>query len=261
MFSRQLSQDITEDPEDTHVELTITKSEEVGVFSESVNRCQWSRNGLHFAAGGGEGVLSVYNFDPEAVKAELFASYSCGNDILALDWSYPTGNASSELLLYGMQGGGLGIFNMATSDILRELTVESASAVVDVAFAPTMSSFAAATLNATTPLSLWDVATSKTLLDTATMGVMRINCLEYLPSGFGVYCGCADGCVRLFDVRSGKTASEDRVCNDAISGLQLAAASSSGLPTLFCCSTDGLLREFDARNMRTISCYLFPPDP
>ena len=78
------------------------------MFSESVNRCQWSRNGLHFAAGGGEGVLSVYNFDPEAVKAELFASYSCGNDILALDWSYAAGAASSELLLYGMQGGGLG---------------------------------------------------------------------------------------------------------------------------------------------------------
>ena len=64
------------------------------MFSESVNRCQWSRNGLHFAAGGGEGVLSVYNFDPEAVKAELFASYSCGNDILALDWSYAAGAAS-----------------------------------------------------------------------------------------------------------------------------------------------------------------------
>lgn len=131
------------------------------MFSESVNRCQWSRNGLHFAAGGGEGVLSVYNFDPEAVKAELFASYSCGNDILALDWSYAAGAASSELLLYGMQGGGLGIFNMATSDILREMTVESASAVVDVAFAPSMISFAAATLNAPTPLSLWDLATGQ----------------------------------------------------------------------------------------------------
>ena len=64
VFSRQLSQDVAEDSEDTRVELTVTKSDEVGVFSESVNRCQWSRNGLHFAAGGGEGVLSVYNFDP-----------------------------------------------------------------------------------------------------------------------------------------------------------------------------------------------------
>ena len=63
------------------------------------------------------------------------------------------------------------------------MTVESASAVVDVAFAPSMISFAAATLNAPTPLSLWDLATGKTLLDTATMGVMRINCLEYLPAG------------------------------------------------------------------------------
>ena len=90
------------------------------MFSESVNRCQWSRNGLHFAAGGGEGVLSVYNFDPEAVKAELFASYSCGNDILALDWSYAAGAASSELLLYGMQGGGLGIFNMVAFPSSKE---------------------------------------------------------------------------------------------------------------------------------------------
>lgn len=227
------------------------------MFSESVNRCQWSRNGLHFAAGGGEGVLSVYNFDPEAVKAELFASYSCGNDILALDWSYAAGAASSELLLYGMQGGGLGIFNMATSDILREMTVESASAVVDVAFAPSMISFAAATLNAPTPLSLWDLATGKTLLDTATMGVMRINCLEYLPVGSGLYCGCADGCVRLFDVRSGKIASEDRVSNDAISGLRVSVSTpANGSATLFCCSTDGLLREYDLRNMMTISFFL-----
>lgn len=203
-------------------------------------------------------MLSVYNFDPEAVKAELFASYSCGNDILALDWSYATGTASSELLLYGMQGGGLGIFNMATSDILREMTVESASAVVDVAFAPSMNSFAAATLNATTPLSLWDLATGKTLLDTATMGVMRINCLEYLPTGAGLCCGCADGCIRLFDIRSGKIVSEDRVCNDAISELLLAPTSANGSATLFCCSTDGLLREYDFRNMMSISFLLFP---
>ena len=75
--------------------------------------------------------------------------------------------------------------------------------------------------------------------------------------GSGLYCGCADGCVRLFDVRSGKIASEDRVSNDAISGLRVSVSTpANGSATLFCCSTDGLLREYDLRNMMTISFFL-----
>lgn len=143
LFNRVVSETLEEETSNP-VTMSAVKMEEVGVFSESVNRelewndshlgCQWSRNGRHFAAGGGEGVLLVYDYDGDMMTSKLFSSYGCGNEILALDWSYPSASAPTELLLYGLQGGGLGIFNVMTSSVLREMTVDTASAIVDVAF-------------------------------------------------------------------------------------------------------------------------------
>lgn len=267
MYSRPVAETLDEEASNP-VTMSIAKMEEVGVFSESVNRelewndshlgCQWSRNGRHFAAGGGEGMLSVYDYDGDVMASKLFSSYGCGNEILALDWSYPSASAPTELLLYGLQGGGLGIFNVMTSSVLREMTVDAASAIVDVAFSPQMNGYAAATVGAAVPMTLWDMASGKISLEATALGTStRISCIEYIPTGAGIFCGGMDGCVRLFDARSGKVASEGRVSSEPISGLQLVVNTpADGSATLFCCSTDGLVREFDFRNLSTISLLL-----
>ena len=267
LFNRVVSETLEEETSNP-VTMSAVKMEEVGVFSESVNRelewndshlgCQWSRNGRHFAAGGGEGVLLVYDYDGDMMTSKLFSSYGCGNEILALDWSYPSASAPTELLLYGLQGGGLGIFNVMTSSVLREMTVDTASAIVDVAFSPQMNGYAAATVGASVPMTLWDMASGKISLEASAPGTStRINCIEYIPTGAGIFCGGMDGCIRLFDARSGKVASEGRVSSEPISGLQLVVNTpADGSATLFCCSTDGIVREFDFRNLSTISFLL-----
>lgn len=200
-------------------------------------------------------MLSVYDYDGDVMTSKLFSSYSCGNEILALDWNYPSGSSPTELLLYGLQGGALGIFNVMTSSVLREMTVDTASAVVDVAFSPQMNGYAAATVGAPTPMTLWDMTSGKVSLEASALGPStRVNCIEYLPTGAGIFCGGMDGFVRLFDARSGKVASEERVSSEPVSGLQLVVNTpSDGSAVLFCCSTDGIVREFDFRNLSTIS--------
>ena len=216
--------------------------------------CKWSRDGKHFVAAGGEGMLSIYNFDSDLVAATLFTSYSCSNEIVALDWSYPMSSNPSELILYGLQGGNLGLFNTRSSDTLTELTL-SATSFADVKFSPQMNGYCAATVGATTPLTFWDMTTHKVALEAAGLGSnTRVNCVQYLPNGFGTFCGCMDGRVRLFDIRSGRIATEEVVSREAISGLQLVknpVEETSML--LLAASTDGIVREYDFRNMATIS--------
>ena len=81
---------------------------------------------------------------------------------------------------------------------------------------------------------------------------VRVNCLEYLPTGAGLYCGCTDGHIRLFDVRSNRLASNEQVTSEQISGMKLLSTPEEGV-VMFCCSTDGVVREFDCRNMSKIS--------
>ena len=79
-------------------------------------------------------MLMVYNYDSDEHKSELFSSYSCGNEILTLDWSHSENAPNSGLVVYGTQEGTLGVFNSLSNTLLHETTVEGVSAVVDVAF-------------------------------------------------------------------------------------------------------------------------------
>ena len=205
-------------------------------------------------AAGGEGMLSIYNYDPDMTTASLFTSYSCANEVVALDWSYMTSPEAPELILYGLQGGVLGLFNTRSSDSLNELTV-NATSFADVKFSPQMTGYCAATVGATTPLTFWDMATNKVVLEAAGLGTStRVNCVEYLPNGAGAFCGCMDGRVRLFDARSGRIAAEEVISREAISGLRLVKSPlEENSMLLFTASTDGVVREYDFRNMATIS--------
>ena len=50
-------------------------------------------------------MLMVYNYDSDEHKSELFSSYSCGNEILTLDWSHSENAPNSGLVVYGTQEG------------------------------------------------------------------------------------------------------------------------------------------------------------
>lgn len=253
-LSRQASTEVVSTEKETPVQsLTITNQVEVGVFSEGINCCKWSRNGKQFAAGGGEGMLTVYNFDGDSHESSLYASFSCGNEILSLDWGYPTTESNRDLIVYGTQEGGLGVMNATANTALFETTLPGVLAVVSVAFSPLMTSYCAATLGGSTPLSFWDLATNKMVVDGAALGAgVRVNCLEYLSSGAGLYCGCADGHIRLFDVRSNRVVSNEQVSTGQISGMRVLVTPEEGA-VMFCCSTDGVVREFDCRSMSKIS--------
>ena len=82
----------------------------------------------------------------------------------------------------------------------------------------------------------------------------RVNCVQYVPNGNGTFCGCMDGRIRLFDIRSKRTVMEEVVSREAISGLQLVKNPlEEASMLLLAASTDGIVREYDFRNMQTIS--------
>lgn len=200
-------------------------------------------------------MLMVYNYDPDEHKSELFSSNSCGNEILTLDWSHSENAPNSGLVVYGTQEGTLGVFNSLSNTLLHETTVEGVSAVVDVAFSPVMTSYCSALASGPSPLRFWDLASGAMALDGAGVGVgVRVNCVQYIPNGAGLFCGCGDGHVRLFDIRGGKSVSDEKVCDGEVSGLKLAVnVPAAGSATLFACGTDGIVREFDYRNLSKIS--------
>lgn len=200
-------------------------------------------------------MLMVYNYDPDEHKSELFSSYSCGNEILTLDWSHSENAPNSGLVVYGTQEGTLGVFNSLSNTLLHETTVEGVSAVVDVAFSPVMTSYCSALASGPSPLRFWDLASGAMALDGAGVGAgVRVNCVQYIPNGAGLFCGCGDGHVRLFDIRGGKSVSDEKVCDGEVSGLKLAVSvPAAGSATLFACGTDGIVREFDYRNLSKIS--------
>ena len=256
-MSRQASAEFSpKDSDVTAQAISVTNHCEVGVFSEGIDCCKWSRDGKRFAAGGGEGMLMVYNYDPDEHKSELFSSYSCGNEILTLDWSHSENAPNSGLVVYGTQEGTLGVFNSLSNTLLHETTVEGVSAVVDVAFSPVMTSYCSALASGPSPLRFWDLASGAMALDGAGVGAgVRVNCVQYIPNGAGLFCGCGDGHVRLFDIRGGKSVSDEKVCDGEVSGLKLAVSvPAAGSATLFACGTDGIVREFDYRNLSKAVC-------
>lgn len=222
--------------------------------------CKWSRDGHRFAAGGGEGILSVYNYDSETQKSELFSSYTCGSELLCIDWGYARENSVSNgnLILYGTQEGGLGILNAASNNALRESIVDGVSSVIAVNFSPVMNAYCSSVLSKDTSLIFWDFLTNDRVLEFSLGNpAIHVNCMEYIPTGNGVFCGCSDGHVRLFDVRSNKVVSDETVSSEAISGLKLLVNSQAeGSASLMTCSVDGVLREHDFRNLSSISFYL-----
>lgn len=262
-ISRQTSFEHSPEEEQAPVQsVTISKSEEIGVFSEGIHctcslflssvGCKWSRDGHRFAAGGGEGTLSVYSYDAESQKSELFSCYTCGSELICLDWGYEKDNAANlNLILYGTQEGGLGLLNAANNNTLHETTIEGASSVVAVNFSPLMNSYCSSVVSKNASLLFWDLATQNRVLD-ANMGV--VNCMEYIPTGNGVFCGCTDGHVRLFDIRSGKVVSDEVISSEPISGLRLVMNSATEQSSLFTCSLDGILREHDIRNTSKVVC-------
>lgn len=200
-------------------------------------------------------MLMMYNYDHDSQKSELFSSYSCGNDVLTLDWSYAESGPNANLIVYGTTEGTLGVFNSMSNTLLHETSVEGVSSVVDVAFSPLMTSYCSTLAGNVTSLQFWDLATGKMLLEgTALSREVRVNCVHYIPNGAGLFCGCDDGHVRLFDIRSGKSVSDEKICEGELSGLKLAVnVPAAGTATLFTCSTDGVVREFDYRNLSKIS--------
>lgn len=197
----------------------------------------------------------VYNYDSDEHKTTLSSSYSCGNEILTLDWSYSENAPNSGLVVYGTQGGSLSVFNSLSNTLLHEATLPGISAVVDVAFSPLMTSYCSALAGGASPLRFWDLASGSMVLDGAGVGAgVHVNCVQYVPNGAGLFCGCGDGHVRLFDIRGGKSVSNEKVCEGEVSGLKLAAnVPAAGSATLFACGTDGIVREFDYRNLSKIS--------
>ena len=115
-------------------------------------------------------MLMVYNYDSDEHKSELFSSYSCGNEILTLDWSHSENAPNSGLVVYGTQEGTLGVFNSLSNTLLHETTVEGVSAVVDVAFSPVMTSYCSALASGPSPLRFWDLASGAMALDGAGVG-------------------------------------------------------------------------------------------
>ena len=115
-------------------------------------------------------MLMVYNYDSDEHKSELFSSYSCGNEILTLDWSHSENAPNSGLVVYGTQEGTLGVFNSLSNTLLHETTVEGVSAVVDVAFSPVMTSYCSALASGPSPLRFWDLASGAMALDGARAG-------------------------------------------------------------------------------------------
>lgn len=223
------------------------------MFSEGINCCKWSRTGKQFAAGGGEGMLTVYTFDADTHESSLYASFTCGNEILSVDWGYSNVEQNGNLVVYGTQEGGLGLVNAMANTVLRESTLPGVQSVVAVAFSPLMNTYCSALQGGSTPLAFWDLPSSKMVLEGNILGQgVRVNCLEYLPTGAGLYCGCTDGHIRLFDVRSNRLASNEQVTSEQISGMKLLSTPEEGV-VMFCCSTDGVVREFDCRNMSKIS--------
>jgi WD40 repeat protein len=120
-----------------------------------------------------------------------------------------------------------------------------------------MTSYCCSAVHNRSALHFFDIATNKPLqADNAFPAGVHVNCFEYLPNGFGMFCGCSDGKVRLFDARSNKVVSEEKICNDQVSGIKLVVAEKSDKSaTLFTCSTDGIAREFDFRNLSNISFF------
>ena len=180
-------------------------------------------------------MLMMYNYDHDSQKSELFSSYSCGNDVLTLDWSYAESGPNANLIVYGTTEGTLGVFNSMSNTLLHETSVEGVSSVVDVAFSPLMTSYCSTLAGNVTSLQFWDLATGKMLLEgTALSREVRVNCVHYIPNGAGLFCGCHDGHVRLFDIRSGKSVSDEKICEGELSGLKLAVnVPAAGTATLF----------------------------
>ena len=270
-FSRQASFEHSPKEDSIHIQsLSVSHNEEVGIFSESINcikvlswflviGCKWSKDGHRFAAGGGERILSVYNYDAETQKSELFSSYTCNSELLCLDWGYEK-EANSDyqnLIVYGTQEGGVGVLNTIRNKAYRETILDGVSSVISVHFSPLMNSYCSSVISKNSSLLVWDLATHNCLLDTVIGSTSsHVNCVEYIPTGNGVFCGCSDGHVRLFDIRSGRVVADELIASEPISGLKLVLNTpSDGSASLFTCSVDGLLREHDFRNLSNISFF------
>ena len=86
-------------------------------------------------------MLTVYTFDADTHESSLYASFTCGNEILSVDWGYSNVEQNGNLVVYGTQEGGLGLVNAMANTVLRESTLPGVQSVVAVAFSPLMNTY------------------------------------------------------------------------------------------------------------------------
>lgn len=195
-------------------------------------------------------MLTVYTCDLENHKSSLFSSYPCNSDLLCLAWGYGAGGCQ---VLFGTQEGSYGLFDTSKNTVSVESSSDGAAAIIDVAFAPQMNHYCVVAASSTRTVTFRDVENNAMLLDGSCLG-SRVIRVEYLPTSNGAFFSTSDGHILLFDFRNGKVVNDESVGPDPISGLKLVPTVSTDEPSsLFCCSVEGVVREFDIRNMSSIS--------
>ncbi len=193
-----------------------------------------SHDGRHFAWGGLDGELTIYDANSESVRSQLKAHeglitsicfshdgsecFTTGLDGALRGWNIATGtlrrtlaeglpdpwsvcaSAHGRFIAVAGAGGVIRLWNTAT-DTSRELATPSNARTPALAFSPDGSLLAAVSVDTTA--TLWDTSTGA--VRHQLLGHAReVRAVAFDPSGRIVATGADDRTIRIWDVRSGR---------------------------------------------------------